>query len=279
MPPQYLFVTIPATRTIEVFPANATGTTRPLGTIVEKPPDQPVNVSVDANGVAFVANANGNVKAYGGRNFQYQLVRTIAGPHTGMKHLTGIAVDMSGSFYVSDSGETPGQGRVAWFVAGLNGNVMPSRTISGPHTGMTSPAGIARDASGRVFVVDQNSNKVLVFEAEAKDDATPAITLGPFRSPRHVWVDQLLNVYVSSKADSSITVLVPTGTQTWSVNSTFTSSAMRDPRGVGSDAAGRIAVAVPDGILFFAPNSNGASDPVARLSATGLTNPTGLFIH
>jgi hypothetical protein len=250
-----------------------------LGTVVEKAPDQPVDVAVDGNGIIFVANANGNVKGYGGRNFQYQLVRTIAGPHTGMTHLSGIAVDMSGSFYVTDSGESPGQARVSWFVAGLNGNVMPGRTISGPHTGLTSPTGIARDASGRVFVVDQNSNKVLVFEADAKDDAAPATTLGPFRSPRHVWVDQLLNVYVANKDDSSIAILVPTGTQTWSVNATFTSSAMHDPASVGSDAAGQIAVAVPDGILFFGPNSNGATDPVARLSAAGLINPTGLFIH
>jgi hypothetical protein len=196
-----------------------------------------------------------------------------------MAHLAGIAVDMSGSFYVTGAGPTPGQGQVAWFVAGLNGNVAPGRTISGPHTGLTNPGGIARDASGRTFVVDRSSNKVLVFEAEAKDDAAPAITLGPFHSPQHVYVDQLLNVYVSSKGDDRITVLVPTGTETWSVNSAFTSSAMRDPEGIGSDAAGRIAVAVADGILFFGPNSNGATDPVARLSASGLADPTGLFIH
>jgi len=279
LPPQFLFVTMPATRTIEVFPANASGTTQPLGTVVEQQPDLPVDLSVDFNGEIFVANANGNVKVYGGRDFQYQLIRTVGGPHTGMAHLAGIAVDLSGSFYVSGSGPTPGQGQVTWFVAGLNGNVAPGRTISGPHTGLTNPGGIARDASGRVFVVERSSNKVLVFDADAKDDAAPAITLGPFHSPQHVFVDQLLNIYVSSKGDDRITVLVPTGTETWSVNSAFTSSAMRDPEGVGSDAAGRIAVAVPDGILFFGPNSNGASDPVTRLSASGLTKPTGLFIH
>src|SRR5436305_10456476 len=80
-PAQYLYAAIPEPELIVVYPVSASGKAQPLATIKEAPPDKPVDVSVDLMGEVFIANENGNVRAYGGRNFHYELIHTSAGPH------------------------------------------------------------------------------------------------------------------------------------------------------------------------------------------------------
>src|ERR1700691_4079338 len=162
-PPQLLFVTLPDTRTLAAFAATASGDSQPLATIVEAAPDVPVDAGANLRGEVFVANANANLKVYAGRHFKFQLVRSIAGPHTRLANVTAMAVDPSGNLYVTDRGSAPGDARLEWFAAALNGNILPGRVISGPHTGLTSPTGIAIDASNEAFVVDHDSGKALVF--------------------------------------------------------------------------------------------------------------------
>jgi serine/threonine-protein kinase len=248
-------------------------------TIRETPPDKPIDLSIDAAGEIFAANENGNVRAYAGHNNQYILVRTVAGPHTQIQHPVGIAVDFAGSFYVADAGAAPGKGRLEWFAGGLNGNIQPNRVISGPHTGIGTPRGVALDASGRAFVTDQASNKVLVFDSDANGDAAPIAVMTGLHSPRRVFVDQLLDVYVTNKADNSVSVFTSSGPESWSFSTRITSAAMRYPAGVSGDAQGRIAVAQVGGILFFAPNAQGVADPVAELRGPSVMNPAGICIH
>jgi DNA-binding beta-propeller fold protein YncE len=188
-------------------------------------------------------------------------------------------VDFAGSFYVADAGAAPGKGRLEWFAGGLNGNIQPNRVISGPHTGIGTPRGVALDASGRAFVTDQASNKVLVFDSDANGDAAPIAVMTGLHSPRRVFVDQLLDVYVTNKADNSVSVFTSSGPESWSFSTRITSAAMRYPAGVSGDAQGRIAVAQVGGILFFAPNAQGVADPVAELRGPSVMNPAGICIH
>src|SRR5215472_4014411 len=78
-PGQYLYATIPETGQIVVYPLTGRGAGPLLATIKENPPDKPIDVSVDLNGEVFVANENGNVRAYAGRDFHYQLIHTLEG--------------------------------------------------------------------------------------------------------------------------------------------------------------------------------------------------------
>jgi hypothetical protein len=278
-PAQSLYVAKPETADIAIYPVSATGAERPIATIRETPPDKPIDLSVDAAGEIFVANENGNVRAYAGQNNQYVLVRTVAGPQTQIQHPAGIAVDLAGSFYVADAGAGPGKGRVEWFAGGPNGNIQPSRVISGPHTGIGTPRGIALDASGRAFVTDQASNKVLVFDSDANGDAEPRAVITGLHSPERVFVDQLLNVYVTNKGDNSVSVFTSSGPESWTFGARITSAAMRYPAGISGDAQSRIAVAQVGGVLFFAPNAKGAADPVADLRGPVVMNPAGICIH
>lgn len=278
-PVQSLYVTVPETGEIAVYPVSATGERRPLNTIRENPPDKPVDVSIDGSGVVFVANENGNVRAYDRHNGHYLLVHTLAGSHTGIEHPVGIAVDLAGSFYVADDGAGPGKGRLEWFAGGLNGNIGPTRAISGPHTEITMPGGVATDASGRVFLIDQASNKVLVFAADANGDAAPVAVLTGLHSPERVFVDSVLNVYVTNKADNSIGVFTSSGPESWTFSNRIVSTAMHAPDGISSDAKGRLAVGQIGGILFFPSGANGNIEPSAELRGPAAMNPAGICIH
>jgi DNA-binding beta-propeller fold protein YncE len=276
-PGQRLYAAIPETGRIVIYPVTASGAAQPLATIKENPPDKPIDVSVDLMGEAFVANENGNVRAYGGPEFQ--LIHTLEGPHTRIQHPTAIAAHIDGTFYVADAGSQADQARVEWFAAAQNGNIFPNRVISGPHTGITSPQGIALDGSGRLFVADEATDKVLVFEPDATGDASPVVALTGFHSPEHLFVDQLLNLYVSNKGDNSIKVFITTGPRSWSLSATITSAEMSQPSGVAADQAGQIAAAATGGILFFAPNSNGQVQPAGELRGETPMNPAGIFIR
>lgn len=276
---EYLYAAIPEPGLILVYPMSATGSASPLARIKENPPDKPIDVSVDLVGEVFVANENGNIRVYAGRNFKYELVHTLKGAHTRIQHPISIVANLDGTFYVTDAGDGLGKPRVEWFSAGQNGNVFPNRVISGSHTQLTTPRGLALDGSGRLFVADRATNKVLVFEADADGDADPVFVLTGLRSPNHVFVDQLLNVYVSNEADNSVDVFISTGPRSWSRNRTITSRELRQPEGVVADQTGRIVVAATGGILFFGPNSEGDVEPVSELRGSSPMNPAGLAIH
>jgi DNA-binding beta-propeller fold protein YncE len=279
IPAQYLYTAIPEIGQITVYPLSASGADPPLATIKENPPDKPIDVSVDLSGEVFVANENGDVRAYGGRNFHYELIHTLEGPHTQIQHPTAIVANIDGTFYIADAGSAGNKAFVEWFPSGQNGNVFPNRVIAGPHTGVTSPRGLALDGSGRLFVANQATNKVLVFKPDATGDTAPLVVLNGLRSPAHLFVDQLLNIYVCNKGDNSIAVFITTGPQSWALSGTIKSARMRQPEGVAADQAGRIAVAGTGGILFFAPNSDGQVEPVSELQGRSPMNPAGIFIR
>jgi DNA-binding beta-propeller fold protein YncE len=138
---------------------------------------------------------------------------------------------------------------------------------------------LALDGSGRLFVVDQSSNKVLVFDADANADAAPVVTLTGFKSPDHIFVDQMLNIFVSNKGDDSISVLMTTGPQSWTPSATIKSSAMHQPGGVAVDQQGRIAVATTGSIFFLPGDANGQVEPLAELRGQSPMNPSGIFIR
>jgi hypothetical protein len=278
-PTQFLFVTLPEQRSVAVFAADATGDAQPLATIKESAPDTPVDAGVSLRGEIFVGNGNGTVNVYAGEHRDYQLVRTLAGPKTKMLHPSSMAIDMSGTIYLADRGGAPGQQRVVVLAAAQSGNVVPSRVLSGPHTELTSPTGIATDASGEVFVADHDSGKILIFAADALGDVAPVASLEGLHGPRRVAVDQDLNVLVSCDGDSSIAVFAPNGPRLWTRSAIITSTAMHDPIGVTADSSGRIAAAVRGAVLFFAAAANGTSVPLVELQGPAPINPTGLLIH
>jgi hypothetical protein len=276
---QFLFVTLPENHRVVVFAADASGDAKPLMTIQEAPSDTPIDAGVNSRGEIFVGNDNGTINIYAGDHRKLERVRTLGGPNTMMVHPSSMAVDQSGAIYLTDVGSAPGQGQVIVMGAAQSGNVEPNRTIGGPHTGLTSPSGIAVGASEDVFVADHDSGKILIFAPDARGDVPPAATIEGFKGPRRVFVDQDLNLFVTCDGDSGIAVYALNGPRTWTRTATVVSPAMHDPIGVTTDSAGRIATAVKGAVLFFAADANGTSTPIIELQGPEPMNPSGLLIH
>jgi hypothetical protein len=274
-----VFASLPDQHAVTILDATGGAAAAPLATIRETAADIPIDVGMDLQGEIFVANQNSNVKIYAGRKYDYQMVRGLEGPHTQLRHLNAFAVDQAGGLYVADAGGGSANAKLLVFAPNLNGDIPPDHWIGGPHTGLHTPTGVSIDATGRAFVADHASGKILIFEANARGDTPPIATINSVPRPDRVFVDQDLNLYVDSGLNHSITVFAPEGPQNWSLTATITSSELQNPLGMAMDSSGRVAAAIPGGIVFFASNANGPSTPVQLLQGPPPFNPAGIVIR
>jgi hypothetical protein len=96
------------------------------------------STTIDGDGIilAYFAGSKGNVEP----------TAAIEGPNTGLLVPTGVALDSSGTIYVTNPGEEI-YGSITVYPASSNGNVVPSETIVGPvgssKTELSLPYGIA----------------------------------------------------------------------------------------------------------------------------------------
>ena len=276
---QLIYASLPDQHAVMIFPLAADAAAIPIATIKEAQEDVPIDVGKDLLGEVSVANQNGNVRVYIEHNGEYQLVRHIEGAHTNLHHINAMAVDQGGGLYIADAGSGHGGASIVVFAANLTGNVLPDHIISGPHTGLTTPTGIAIDATGRTFVADHDSGKILIFEANSHGDTPPIATIDGLAQPNRVFIDSELNLYVDSGLNHTITAFIPEGPENWSRTATITASELQDPQGMAVDASGRVAAAVPGGIIFFAAAADGPSASVQSLKGPAPFNPAGILIR
>ena len=276
-PPQRLFVTVAESASLLVY-RNAAEGEQPMATIKENPADRPIDCSVNFIGEAYVANENGNVRVYGaGRDQKYKLIRSYEGPHTRLEHPVAITVNPAGSFYIADTGN--GHGRVEWFSGGANEDIFPDKVLEGPHTGISEPRGVAIDGSGRTFVSDRGSNRILVFDPNARDDAAPLVILDGLHAPGRIAIDDLLNIYVVNAGDNTIAVLSSTGPESWAPGVTIASK-LQGPGAIATNQAGQIAIGASDGIWFFATDVQREGDPLFSIhGGSPSVQPSGVCFH
>jgi sugar lactone lactonase YvrE len=277
-PKQLLYATVPDQAALMVFDASADGAATPITVIKESAPNVPIGVGIDLQGQLYLANRNGNIQVFAGRGTDYQVVRVLAGPHTQLGQITAMAVDANGGLYVANAGNHMGGPRVVIFAGNMSGNVMPDHTISGPHTGLTSPVGISTDATGRSFVADHNSGKILVFDAAAQGD-TPPLAVIDVIHPDSVLIDQELNLYAASDSSHSVATFIPMGPQSWAPNSTITREELQAPQGMAVDKDGNLAVAITGGVAFFPASATDGSPPLRLLRGPAPFDPAGIAIR
>jgi hypothetical protein len=91
----------------------------------------------------------------------------IAGPKTQIASHSAVAVDQSGSIYVTNKGSMKckrvasgsscspnGHGSITVYARGSNGDVTPTATITGANTGLQFPFGISLDSNGNIYVLN-----------------------------------------------------------------------------------------------------------------------------
>lgn len=183
----------------------------------------PYGLAVDAAGSLYVANhcANSIAIFAPGANGDVAPRDIIVGSNTGLSSPSGVVLDASGRIYVANQGDFAGSGqRIEVFASGASGNATPLRSIAGDNTGLVSPAGIALDAAGNVYVPNANSfpANITIYGPTADGDVPPANTIITgfvgnvpdlafvFPFPIGIAVDDAGNVHVASFGNQSVVV-------------------------------------------------------------------------
>lgn len=161
------------TPSVTVYAAGSNGNVAPMATIAGSLTGlaDPSGIVVDPTGRIYVGNENspslnGIVTVYAvGANGNVAPIRTVAGSNTGFANgVYGVAW-ANNRIYVT-SGNTPFNSQIGIFPQNANGNVAPTRSISGASTQLASPVGIAiGPTNNRIYVANVRGPSVATFTA------------------------------------------------------------------------------------------------------------------
>jgi DNA-binding beta-propeller fold protein YncE len=197
---------------------------------------------------------------------------TAIGQIASFNNPSGVAYDATtGNIYVADFGNhtirritSAGAVNVFAGVSGSSGNnndIIPATgTAQAINPRFNSPAGVAVDAVGNVYVADYGNNRIrkisttgtittVAGSSAGKVDGTG--TAARFSGPRSVAVDAVGNIYVADvnnnlirkvTADGVVTTFAGSG-NVGNADGTGTAASFSHPAGVAVDAAGNVYVA------------------------------------
>ncbi len=252
--------------TSTVAGSGSAGATEGTGTAASF--NAPGAVAQDANGNLYVADTNNNkIRLIAASGVSY-VVSTLAGSGSAgstdgtgaaasFNRPTGVAVDASGNVYVADTGNHKirkiAAGGVVTTLAGSG--TAGSADGTGTSAGFSSPAGVAVNSVGNVFVADTGNNKirmvtaagaVTTFAGSGAAGATDATgTAASFSGPVGITVDTAGNVYVADANNHKIRQISATGVvTTWAgtgtagaTDATGSAATFNVPKGVMIDSA------------------------------------------
>jgi hypothetical protein len=182
------------------------------------------------------------------------------------------------------------------------GDVMPIALT----TDMTAPGGIARDASGRIYITNTATNTVTVYAAKSSGNVPPIAVIGGSNTrlvnPDGIALDASGKIYVLNHTEypkGNITVYPPLGANAGILNEApigtiaGAKTLLDDPAGIALDAHGNLYVANQLGgpavrhepsdrgrVTVYSAGSNGDVAPIATISGalTGLASPVGIAL-
>ena len=187
---------------------------------------------------------------------------------------------------------------VTAYPTGIAGDVAPIAVT----TDMAAPNGIARDASGRIYVTNAPTNTVTVYAASANGNVPPIAVIAGSKTrlanPNGIALDASGKIYVLSGAENRITIYPPLASSTGILNeapiASIAGSKTRvdSPASIALDSQGDIYVAnefggpnVPNTddkgrVTVYPAGSHGNVAPFATISgaATGLAYPIGIAL-
>ncbi len=268
-------------------------------------------VALDSSGNLYIATPNW-VTYYAGGSTTY--TRIYNGGVTGATALTlpanAVVVDGSGNVYIADGSRVvyfPAGSTTATRVYGQAGSFTTNTANNGGVSAdsLSTPRGLALDASGNLYVADSANNRVLYFPA-GSTTATQVWGQPDFVSsgsgtsatalfvPAGLALDPGGNLYVADSSNNRVLYFAAgstTATKVWGqpgfTSSTTGSSAttLNSPRSVTRDSSGNLYVADFNNnrVLEYLAAGNAytisgpASGPLNTASATFTVTPNGAF--
>jgi sugar lactone lactonase YvrE len=269
----------------------------------------PGGIAATSAGIIYIADTgNHTLRAMNSPG----VVNPLAGspPHEGdadgtgiqalFKYPYGVAVDSSGHVYVADSGNntirvvtTAG---VVTTLAGAGGVPAGSADGVGSAARFNNPAGVAVDASGNVYVADQNNSTIrkitpggtvttFAGTAGATGSADGTGAAARFNAPEGVAVDTVGNVYVADTRNDTIrkitsgglvTTLAGAANQTGSGDGAGGSARFNSPSAVAVDGSGNVYIAdFINATIRKIDTSNTVSTIAGTAQKLGFTDGTG----
>jgi sugar lactone lactonase YvrE len=281
--------------------------------------NSPSAIALDSAGVRYVADtanhtirrivANGSVNTMaGGAGVSGSTDAT--GASARFNSPAGIAVDAARNVYVSDTGnhtirKITSAGVVTTLAGspGLNG----STDATGVSARFNSPAGLAVDASGNVFVCDAGNNTIRKITSAGVVTTVAGLagtsgtinatgTAARFNSPKGITLDSSGNLHVADSGNHAIRKITAAGEVTTfaglagtsgSTDATTTSARFNTPKAITLDSSGTFHVADSGNHTIRKVTSAGVVTTAAGLagssgSATGngstarFSNPSGI---
>jgi streptogramin lyase len=250
----------------------------------------PYGTAVDTTGNVYVADSNNNTIR---KITPAGVVTTLAGtpgvagsadgtgPAAQFNAPIGIAVDGGGNVYVGDfTNETIRKITPTGVVTTLAGTAGVAGTVDATGTAaqFSSPAGVAVDGSGNVYVVDQTDDTIRkvtpagVVTTLAGTASTPGTIDGTgtgarFSSPYGIASTQGGTVYVADTANETIRMITPAGVVT-TIAGTAKSEGSMDGTGSAARFKFPIALAVDrNGNVYVADYGN---DTIRLVSSAGV---------
>jgi hypothetical protein len=267
---------------ITTFAGGSEGYTGDGGPATDARLYRPQGVAVDASGNVFIADSRNNLVRE--VNAQTGIITTIAGSAGGpggdsgdggpatsaeLSNPTGVAVDASGNLFIADSGnnvvrEVNAQTGIITTVAGdgtpgYSGDGGPATSAQ-----LNGPLGVALDASGNLFIADDDNNAIREVNAQTGDITTVAgngdwgssgeggpATSAELSDPTGVAVDASGNLFIANPGDNTVRevsaqtgdMTIVAGSGTGGDGGPATSASLNDPFGVTVDASGNVFIA------------------------------------
>ena len=266
----------------------------------------PTGIAVDTLGNVYVADQENHTIR---KITSAGVVTTLAGTAGQPGHAEGsgaaatfdepasIAVDAAGTLYVADQGnQTIRRVTSTGLVTTLAGTATMSGTADGDGAAARfgSPAGVAVDASGSLYVADQSTIRQVTSAGRVTTFAGSAGVIGGtdgaggaarFNQPAGMAVDGAGNVYVADSGNATIRKVVLAGDVTTfagaagmpgSTNGGVGAARFTGPGGVAVDGAGNVYVADTDNATIRKITAGGdVTTPAGAAGKPGKMDGTG----
>ena len=258
----------PAQDDVSVYPAGSNANVSPVGSISNLSSPQAIAVAPD--GTMYIANGTAGFQQHGtisiippslvGTAKVRMIGATSANDVTELNDPIGLAVDHDGNLYV-----VGGSDSVAIYGPRADGNIPPTRTISGAKSRLKSPVGIALDAAGKIYVTNDQagagySYSITIYPAGSSGEVAPIAVISgsntDLQFPQGIAVDTDGKIYVAN--DGNLKDRAEDATR-------YDDRPRADPA---------------DSITVYAAGSNGNVAPIARINGprTGLGHPMGIAV-
>ena len=277
---------------------------------------EPAGVTVDSSGNLYVADCNnqrirkitpaGVVTTLAGNNVEGSIDGT--GTAASFDEPVGIAVDSSGTLYVTDTitqnvRKITSAGVVTTLAgSGAIGSADGTRTAASFY----QPNGVAIDSSGNVYVADSNNHKIRKITSTgvvtkfagsgAIGSADGTGTAASFYGPVGITIDSSGNVYVADMGNNKIRKITPAGVVTTlagsgsqgAVDGKGVAASFKTPLGIAVDSGGNLYVAdsgnnkirkiTPAGVVTTLAGSGLKSSVDGTATSASFSNPGGVAV-